>query len=204
VNLRAAATLIVAALLMASLTTAAASQAESSPAAEPAKAKTKKKKKRKKRKSVPVAPDTATGTVAPGPEAPPEDPPDPPDPFPTCAGDDAAEPDNSTGSATLLPYETRSELTRFKCPDNPDFFQVTVAADGFYAVDVIPSAWDAVLIPYNENGSQMSAVDNHGHGVGEYMTFDNIGNPSPVVRYIEVAGKSISDSGGYTFNGYET
>jgi hypothetical protein len=206
---RAVVTLTIAALLMASFAAAAASQAEASPVAETAKAKKKKKKRKKARR--PAATTPAPGSIDPGsttPPGPPDppDPPDPPPPPPLCEGDDSAEEDDYEGSATQLDYWATTSLSRFSCPDDADYFRVTVPAGGYYLVDIVPTGetpWDAVLEANDEIGrSEYSDVN--GPGGGESIAINNSDEPEAVVVHIKVIGKTVDDTGPYEFQARET
>ena len=159
-----------------------------------------KKKRHKKKRPVPVASPTPTTPTTPETT----DPVDPPDP-PSCAGEDSAEPDDTFGSATVLPFTgDRTWIDRYSCPDDLDFFKVTLPPDGFFDIDVAAgSGFDLTVTSYDENGSQLGTANNTGAGGSEHVEFDNSAMPS-TTRWISVTGVPSTSGGSYSVQGFET
>lgn len=175
-----------------------AAQSEGPPQAAAAKKKHKKSKKKRKGKKKP-RPATGTPTV-------PSAPIDPADPG-ACAGEDDAEPDDNPFAATELPYpgSYATAHQRFLCPGDPDFFVVTVPADGYFAVSVqLGGGLDVALGAQGEIPSQ--TVNANGPGVGEYLGINNEDSLTSATVWIEVSsgGAPPSDTGSYALVGYET
>ncbi len=181
-NLRVLATLIAAALLIASLP-AAAGQANTSPNAQPAKAK--KKKKKKKRRARPPAPATVpTGSV-------------PTTPPPVTCADDAAEPNDTTSTASFLSL-TDPTANRFLCPADSDFYRVDVESGYLIRITVDPGAFNAKLELYDGNGNWWGTVDDHGPGVAEFIEHDaSYGGPTQT-HYVEATATTPEGTGDYT------
>lgn len=185
-----AAIVALAAMMGASAALAAASDAATGATAETA--KKHKKKKKKKRKKGPVAP------APPKPQTP-----KPVDLFP-CPGDDSFEPDDAQAQAFELPYPGSYEVKRdrFLCPGDTDYFKVSVPADGYFAVGVLAfEGIDPTITVYG--AASPVVVDAGGYGAGESASIDNIGQPTPVTRWIGISANP-ADTGPYFVRGYET
>ena len=177
-NLKAV-TLVAAALLIPSLI-AGPLQASASPGAEVAKAKKKKKKKKKRR-----AGSTQPTTVLPEST--------PPIPPVTCT-DDAAEPNDSFPTASLLSVADPA-ASRILCPGNPDIYRVTVPDGYLIRATVDPDVYDAELEVYDGNGNSWGTVNDQGPGVAEFFELDNLycgGTQTFFVR----AGATTAEAGG--------
>lgn len=199
-------------LLVAAPNAAGVSTAPDGPKAATAKGKKKKKKKRKRSAVAPSAPSSpaSPGTAGSGGSSPsgdpvPSDPPpsDPP-PDPGCS-DDSAEENDSIGSATTLPYPgSYDQLSMFRCPEDSDFFRVTLPPGGYFVVEVDPDdPYDAVLGIYDGGGGQLDTVDAQGRGGGEWVAFSNGDGTLPMTRIVNVTGEPEA-TGAYLLRGYET
>lgn len=187
-----AAVVALVAMMGASAALASASDAASGATATTAAKKHKKKKKKKKRKKTPAAP----ATPAPGKPTPID--------LNPCAGDDAFEPDDAAEQAFSLPYPGTWETNhdRFLCPNDVDYFQVTVPADGYFAISVLAfEAVDPTITIYGDDAPVV--VDNGGYGARENTAINNSDASAPVTRWIAISANP-GDSGPYYLKGYAT